>query len=52
MVQLRKGEGGGAGVFEPTPPIISKTVGSTKFNFGRPLGLSLKGRKKMLELMT
>ena len=37
--------GGGEGGFESTPPMISKTVDSTNFNFGRPLGLSMKGRK-------
>ena len=39
-------EGGGGGVLEPTlRPMISKTVDSTNFKFGRPLGLSMRGRK-------
>ena len=32
------------------PRKISKTVDSTNFNFGRPLGLSIRG-KKPVELM-
>ena len=35
---------------EPAPAMISKTVDSTNFNFGRPLGLSTRGRKPV-ELM-
>ena len=31
--------------------MISKTADSTTFNFGRPLGLSMRG-KKLVELMT
>ena len=27
------------------PPMISKTVDSTNLNFGRPLALSMRGRK-------
>ena len=42
-----KGGGGGS---RPPPPMISKTVDSTNFNFGRPLGLSMRG-KKPVELM-
>ena len=42
-------EGGGGRVGGPSP-MISKTVGSTNFNFGRPLGLSMRG-KKPVELM-
>ena len=34
----------------PPPQMISKTVDSTNFNFGRPLGLSMRG-KKPVELM-
>ena len=30
--------------------MISKTVDSTTFNYGRPLGLSVKG-KKLIELI-
>ena len=29
----------------PPPPMISKTVDPTNFNFGRPLGLSMRGKK-------
>ena len=32
------------------PPMISKTVDSTTFKFGMPLGLSMRGRK-LVELM-
>ena len=39
---------GGGGLVDP--PVISKTVNSTNFNFGRPLGLSMRG-KKPVELM-
>ena len=39
---------GGWGVSRP--PMISKTVDSTNFNFGRQLGLSMRG-KKPVELM-
>ena len=39
---------GGGGV-KPTP-MISKMVDSTTFNFGRPLGLSMRG-KKLVKLM-
>ena len=28
------------------PPMISKTVDSTTFNIGRPLGLSMRGRNR------
>ena len=35
-----EGGGGGGGGVEPT-----KTIDSTSFNFGRPLGLSMRGRK-------
>ena len=35
---------------EPTPPMISKTVDPTNFNFGRTLGLSMRGKKRV-ELM-
>ena len=41
-------EGGGG--IETSPPMISKTADSTKFNFGRPLGLSMRG-KRPVELM-
>ena len=36
---------------EGVEPMISKTVDSTTFNFGRPLGLSMTGKKKLEELM-
>ena len=45
-----EGGGGGGGGVEPTLPMIPKTVDSTNFNFGRPLGLSMRG-KKTVELM-
>ena len=41
---------GGGGVEPNLPPMISKTVDSTNFNFGRALGLSMRG-KKPVELM-
>ena len=44
-----KGEGGGGWLSRPSP-MIPKTVDSTNFNFGRPLGLSMRG-KKPVELM-
>ena len=34
----------------PTPSMISKKVDLTNFNFGRPLGLSMRG-KTLVELM-
>ena len=40
---LRKGGGGGGGWSRP--PMISKTVDSTNFNFGRPLGLSMRSKQ-------
>ena len=33
------------------PPMISKTADSTNFNFGRPLGLSMRGRKQVEIMM-
>ena len=42
-----KGEGGW--LSRPSPMIL-KTVDSTNFNFGKPLGLSMRG-KKLVELM-
>ena len=42
-----EGKGGG-GLSQP--PMISKTVDSTNFNSGRPLELSMRGRKP-IELM-
>ena len=44
------GGGGGGEEVQPTSPMISKMVDSTAFNFGRPLGLSRRG-KKLVELM-
>ena len=41
---LHEGRGGGG---EPTP-MISKTLDSTTFNFGRPLGLSMRGKINLL----
>ena len=47
---------GGGGEVEPTlpppppPPMISRTVDSTTFNFGTPLGLSMRGNK-LVEFM-
>ena len=32
--------------YEPTPPMIPKTTDSTNFNFDRPLGLSVGGKKR------
>ena len=40
---------GGEGFSRPLP-MISQTVDSTNFNNGRPLGLSMRG-KKLVELM-
>ena len=43
----------GAGLSRPPPPplpMISQTIDSTTFNFGRSLGLSMRG-KKLVELM-
>ena len=45
-----KGGGGKGATPTPTPTMISKTADSTNFNFGRPLGLSMRG-KKPVELM-
>ena len=42
----RKGGGGGLS----QPPMISKTVDSTNFNSGRPLEVSMRGRK-LVELI-
>ena len=42
-------EGGGGELSQP-PSMISKTVDTTTFNFGRPLGLRMRG-KKLVELM-
>ena len=44
-----KGGGGGGGLSRP-PPMISETVDSTTLNFGRLLGLSMRG-KKLVELL-
>ena len=38
-------EGGGGGGGGESTPMISKTVDSTTFNFGRPLGLSMRRKK-------
>ena len=38
-------------VTETNPTMISKTVDSTTLNFGRPLGLSMRGKKILVELM-
>ena len=43
-------EGGGGGWADPPPPMISKTVDPTKFNFDRPLRLSMRG-EKLVKLM-
>ena len=43
-------QGRGEGVEPPPPHMISKTVDSTNFDFGRPLGLSMRGEKP-IELM-
>ena len=45
-----EGGGGGIELTSPPPPMISETVDSTTFNFGRPLGLSMRC-KKLVELM-
>ena len=45
-----EGGGGGGGRRLSRPPMTSKTVDSTNFKFGRPLGLSMRG-KKPVELM-
>ena len=45
-----EGGGGGGGRVSRPPSMISKTVDSTNFKFGRPLGLSMRGRK-LVELM-
>ena len=43
---LYDGEGRGGGLADPSP-MISKTVASANFNFRRPLGLSMRGKKLM-----
>ena len=43
-------QGGGEGCWADPSPMVSKMVSSTNFNFGRPLGLSIRG-KKLVELM-
>ena len=45
------GWGGGWEEGEPTPPVISKTLDSTSFNFGRSVGLSMRGKNKMVQLI-
>ena len=49
LVPTPSAKGGGGGGGDPSP-MISKTVDSTTFKFGRPLGPSMKG-KKLVELM-
>ena len=41
-------EGGGV---QPTPIDLEKGRLSTTFNFGSPLGLSIRGKKKLVEVM-
>ena len=40
-----EGVGGGGGGVLSRPPMISEMVDSPTFNFGRPLGLCMRGKK-------
>ena len=45
LVPTPSTKGGGEGLSRSPPPMISETVDSTTWNFGRPLGLSMRGKK-------